>query len=572
MNTLAIALDRNRTFAASMAILLSLGMALALGGIGLAPAGAQAPAPVFIESDIFDVPGNFVKIIIQKWSATDPTAEQRIEELGGKVTLQLPIVDGFSAEIPADRVADLEGLEGARSITLDRRVQVQGSSTDSSNLKSVYPKAVRATNMWKKGHTGEGVTVALIDTGITEVTDISGRVLPVYDDLTGEWSPCLNLTAEDHCNDSYGHGTFMAGIIAGDGAASNGTYEGTAPDANLVSIKIAGYDGSADVSRVLAAIQWTVTFRERYGIKVLNLSLGTNGTGSYETDPLNYAVQRAWNSGIVVVVSASNLGPDPQTISKPADDPWVITVGAIDDVGTVGYGDDTIPNFSARGPTAADGLAKPDLVAPGGHIVSLRAPGSAIDTEFPNYIDDHYRRGSGTSMSAAVVSGSVATMLEADPTMSPNRVKYALMSTAKNVASDDEMTVGKGIPNVYDAAFNAPAGEANFGLARSSGLGGLDATRGDVMVQADNPELTIVSGVLTLQLLLWDPVSYTSGDWSGSAWYGSAWYGSAWYGSAWYGSAWYGSAWYGSAWYGEMDGSAWYGSAWYGSAWYGAWE
>src|SRR5207245_1877202 len=129
-----------------------------------------------------------------------------------------------------------------------------------------------------------------------------------------------------------------------------------------------------------AAIQWVVSFKDRYGIKVLNLSLGTDSTQTYRTDPLNYAVERAWDSGIVVVVSASNRGPGPATISKPGDDPLVITVGAVDDRGTPGLGDDELPNFSSHGPTAADGLAKPDLVAPGGHIVSLRAPGSAIDT------------------------------------------------------------------------------------------------------------------------------------------------------------------------------------------------
>src|SRR4029077_7912703 len=143
------------------------------------------------------------------------------------------------------------------------------------------------------------------------------------------------------------------------------------------------------------------------------------------------------DSGIAVVVAASNRGPGPGTISKPGDDPLVITVGAVDDMGTPGLGDDQLPNFSSHGPTAADGLAKPDLGAPGGHLVSLRAPGSAIDTQFPTYVDGAYRRGSGTSMATGVVSGSVALMLQANPGMTPNRVKFALTSTARPAASND---------------------------------------------------------------------------------------------------------------------------------------
>src|SRR5207244_10144037 len=194
---------------------------------------------------------------------------------------------------------------------------------------------------------------------------------------------------------------------------------------------------------------------------------------------------------------------------KPAHDPGVITAGAIDDHGTSNLNDDSIPNFSARGPTAAAGLAKPDLVAPGGHIISLRAPGSAIDTQFPNYVDGSYRKGSGTSMSTGVVSGTVALMLQANPAWSPNRVKYALTATARQDASNDRMDVGAGVVDAFAATYTAPAGSANAGLDRSTGLGSLDASRGTVQVQANNTDQTIVNGFLTMQLVLWDPVAYT---------------------------------------------------------------
>jgi len=523
-----------------------------------------------------------VHIIIRKVVASDRAPEAAVARLGGLVTRDLSIIDGFAATVPASAVGSLARVDGVRVISLDRKVAVAGGgSNDSPN--SVYPKVVRSTNVNNAGITGRTITVAVVDTGITEVADLAGRVVPVQNGgLVGGTSPCKNFSGESTCDDSYGHGTFIAGIIAGDGAASAGKWKGVAPQANLLSVKIAGASGAADVSNVLAGIQWVVSFKNTYNIKVLNLSLGTNSTQTYRSDPMNYAVEKAWDAGIVVVVAASNLGPNPGTVSKPGDDPWVITVGATDDKGTVGLGDDTIPNFSARGPTAADGLAKPDLVAPGGHIISLRAPGSAIDTQFPNYVDGSYRKGSGTSMSTGVVSGIAALMLQANPSWSPNRVKYALTATARPAASSDPMDVGAGVADAYAATFSAPAGTANAGLDHSTGLGSLDASRGSVQVQADNTDQTIVNGYLTMQLLLWDPIAYTGLPWNSTTWQvsqfsGGAWYGGAWYGGAWYGGAWYGGAWYGGAWYGQPDGGAWYGGAWYGGAWYGgawygAWE
>jgi serine protease AprX len=510
-----------------------------------------------------------VPIIVQKQPGASGV-EGSISRLGGSVTRDLSIVNGFAAVVPAASLADLSRVTGVRVISLDRTVRVAEGPGGSAN--SVYRKVVRADDVNQAGYKGQGMTVAVVDTGIADVPDLAGRIVQVETGLLGDSSPCQNFSGEPGCEDSYGHGTFIAGIIAGNGASSGGKWKGVAPQAKVLSVKIAGRSGSADVSTLLAAIQWVVSYKNTYDIKVLNLSLGTTGTQSYTTDPLNYAVQEAWEKGIVVVVSASNAGPEPGTITKPGDDPWVITVGATDDRGTPGLGDDELPNFSARGPTAADGMAKPDLAAPGGHIVSLRAPGSEIDEQFPNYIDGAYRKGSGTSMSTAVVSGTVALMLQRNPSWSPNRVKFALTATARDAASDDVMAVGAGVADAHSATFSAPAGTANAGLDRSSGMGSLDASRGTVRVQADDVPPTLISGLLTAQLLLWDPILYIGVGWNALTWQGSQWYGSQWYGSQWYGSQWYGSQWYGSQWYGELNGSQWYGSQWYGSQWYGAWE
>jgi len=515
-----------------------------------------------------------VRVIVQQRAAADAAPALAVRRLGGQVTRALPIVAGFAATVPATVVDELARLPGVRAVTPDDRVRVQGTA-DTGNLRSVYPKAIRAEDAWRRGVTGRGVTVAVVDTGVApNLPDLSGRLVQVTDDLTGQTTPCKNLSGELDCNDRYGHGTFIAGLVAGDGASSDGRWKGVAPEASILSVKAAGADGSADVSNILAAIQWVVSFKERYGIRVLNLSLGTDSTQDWRVDPLNYAVERAWTAGMTVVVAAGNRGPAPGTISKPADDPWVITVGATDDRGTAALNDDQLPDFSGRGPTA-QGVAKPDVVAPGAHVISLRAPGSTIDTRFPSYVDGSYRRGSGTSMATAVVSGAVALMLQANPRFPPDRVKHALVATARDAAAADPMAVGAGVVDADAAAFSAPAGVANQGLARSNGRGSLALSRGSVQLQTGDPLGSVLGPVLgatlTAQLLLWNPGGYTGVPWVPSDWYLSTWEVNRWNRVTWYGNDWPGMKWHGSTWYGQaQDGS--YGSSLAGSAWYGAWE
>jgi serine protease AprX len=515
-----------------------------------------------------------VQVIVQKTSAADPAPELAVRRLGGRVTRALPIVAGFAATVPAAAVDALARLAGVRAVTPDDRVRVQGAAS-ASPIRSVYPQVVRADAAWQRGITGRGVTVAVLDTGVAAgLPDLAGRLVQVRNDLTGRTEPCKNLSGELDCNDRYGHGTFIAGLVAGNGASSGGRWKGVAPEANILSVKAAGADGSADVSNILAAIQWVVSFKDRYNIRVLNLSLGTDSTQDWRTDPLNYAVERAWAAGMTVVVAASNEGPAAGTITKPADDPWVITVGATDDRGTVGVGDDRLPDFSGRGPTA-HGLAKPDLAAPGAHVISLRAPGSTIDTQFPNYVDGAYRQGSGTSMATGVASGAAALMLQANPGFTPDRVKHALVATARDAASSDPLAVGAGVVDANAAAFSAPPGTANQGLARSNGKGSLALSRGSVQVKADDLLGSVLGptlgATLTAQLLLWNPGGYTGIAWVPSNWYLSTWELHRWNRVNWYGNDWPGRKWHGSSWYGQEDGES-YGSPLAGSAWYGAWE
>ncbi len=499
-------------------------------------------------------------------------AEAAARRLGAVVTRDLPIIDGFAARVPADRVARIADVPGVRSVTPDARMHVQASSTSSSTtydtLPSVYRTVVGADKLAAAGGNGQGVTVALIDTGVDPMQDLAGRIVPVPNALGTATEPCMDFSGTGTCADQYGHGTFVAGLIAGDGAASNGTYVGAAPKASILSVKIAGADGSADVSNVLAAIQWVVSYRSTFNVSVLNLSLGTDSTNPYKQSPLDYAVERAWNAGMTVVVAASNRGPGTGTISKPADDPFVLTVGAIDDGGTAGLGDDSMPNFSSRGPTAADGLAKPDVVADGAHVVSLAAPGATITTEFPSSMAAPYRRGSGTSFATGIVSGLVADMLSVAPTMTPDRVKFALMSTAVPDASTDPYAVGSGLVNGYSAVVNAPAGLADQNVTPSAGGAGLAADRGTVELSAAGTTLSAGTGGLTAQLQLFDPVAYLTSPWTEASWLTSQWSGNSWEDNSWEGNSWEGNSWEGN----NFSATAWYGNSWAGSAWYGAWD
>jgi serine protease AprX len=527
-----------------------------------AASGTPVPAPSAVVDPALRAAHGTVGVVVMGTRA----AESAVIKAGGAITRQLPIIHGFAAKVPANDVNLIAKVPGVVSVTMDRKTHVQSTIGSTNNLPDVFAKATNGANLANAGGNGQGVTVALIDTGVTQMADLAGVLVPLTPDVLGmPQQPCLNLSGDGTCDDLYGHGTFMAGIIAGNGSASGGKYVGMAPGARIVSIKIASRDGSSDVSTIIAALQWVVQNQATYNIRVLNLSLGTDSTQSYHVDPLDYAAEQAWNAGIIVNVAASNRGPAAGTISDPANDPFVVTVGAIDDLGTQGLQDDVLPNFTGRGPTASDGLAKPDVVAPGAHIVSLAAPGASITTEYPSTMPAPYRRGSGTSMATAVVSGLEAQMLSIQPLLTNNRVKFELMSTAHTDASTDPMSVGAGIVD-GSAALNAGPGLANVGVTPGLGTGSLAAARGTTGVVLDDTSSTVLdanAGDLTQALTTFP---------EGSSWFGSSWFGSSWFGSSWFGSSWFGSSWFGSSWFGQPNSTSDYGSSWFGSSWFGAWD
>jgi serine protease AprX len=267
---------------------------------------------------------------------------------------------------------------------------------------------------WSTGNRGKGVGIAVLDTGVSPVEGLAGRLVHGPD-----------LSGEGTTTDTYGHGTVMAGVAAG-AAAGSGTQSGVAPEATVVAVKVAGRNGAVDVSTMLQAMHWVSAYADQYGIRVLNLSWGTDSTQDPAVDPLNHAVQRLWEQGIVVVVAAGNDGPRAGTVAKPADDPMVLSVGAYDDKGDANERNDVLAPWSSRGPTAA-GTAKPELVAPGRTLVAVRSPGSAVEQENPKaLVAPAYVKGSGTSQAAAVVSGLAALVVAARPELTPDQVKRVL--------------------------------------------------------------------------------------------------------------------------------------------------
>ena len=297
--------------------------------------------------------------------------------------------------------------------------------------------------------TGKGVNVAVIDSGVQPHPDLpSSRIVKFVDFVSGKSTPY----------DDYGHGTHVAGIVAGSGASSNGKYTGVAPGAGIVALKVLDGEGRGSTSNVMAALEWVLANHATYNVRVVNLSLGHPIFESAATDPLVQMVQQVSRRGIVVSVAAGNMGRNSlgQTvygsIMSPANAQGAVAVGATDTNDSLVRSDDAIAPFSSRGPTRYDYYAKPDVVAPGHHIVSLLSPNSYLAGRYPGLkIDSGYFRLNGTSMAAPVAAGTAALLFSANPDLTANTVKATLQFTAQKMAALDVMTQGAGQLNVAGA-------------------------------------------------------------------------------------------------------------------------
>ena len=468
-----------------------------LAAVGLSLGLLFASVPGFGQQ-MAQATSEMVDVIVRELPGAGSAPEQMVEDLGGNVGRHIDLIDGFTATVPETGLSALEATRKVHSVTRDQRVHLlhavdgyDGATAPGSLYNARL--ALRADDTWHDGFTGKGVDVALIDSGVVPVEGLTypGKVVN-GPDLSLE----ANAPTVRHL-DTFGHGTHMAGIIAGRDAAVTETgkrtktdhdnFQGIAPDARILNVKVAASNGATDVSQVIAAIDWVVQHRNDPGmnVRVLNLSFGTDGTQSYELDPLAYAAEVAWHKGIVVVVAAGNSQFGNNALNNPAYDPYVLAVGAADTKGTpYDVSDDTVPEWSARG-TASRG---PDLVAPGKSVASLRAPGSMIDEMHPEgRVNARLFKGSGTSQSAAMVSGAAALLLQHRPNLTPDQVKALLTSTATKLPNVDAQGQGAGLVNVR-AAQKALTPTAVQTWPRATGLGSLEKARGTVHLVMKGPD------------------------------------------------------------------------------------
>jgi serine protease AprX len=510
--------------------------------------------------------------------APEAIAARAIDALGGSITRAMPAMDIVVADLPVDEVHALASTPGVLSVTPNASVQLLGTvdGMDPNKSPGSWLKVAHNTRlieMWHNGWTGKGIDVALIDSGVAPVEGLAVNVIN-GPDLSFE-SQASNLTHID----TYGHGTHLAGLIAGrDSSIPPGhededvdnAFVGAAPGARIVSLKVASSDGATDVSQVIAAIDWVVEHRNTDGlnIRVLNLSFGTDSTQDYRLDPLAYAAEVAWLHGIVVVVSAGNSGLETSRLNDPAYDPYVIAVGADDTKGSDDPKDDVTPSWESRG----NSERHPDVVAPGQSIVSLRNPGAFVDESYPGARigTSRFFKGSGSSQAAAIVSGAVATLLQQRPWMTPDQVKAQLMNTASPLPRADSLAQGAGLIDLHDARSVKPpaAADAIQTWPRSTGLGSLQGARGSLVAYDGDVALT---GEQTIFGDTWDPASWASASWNGTAWSGGTWSGRTWSGDCWCANSWSGRTWSGRTWSGNAwSGRTWSGRTWSGRTWSGA--
>lgn len=351
-----------------------------------------------------------IPVIITGKDCNCDDLEKYVIEAGGKIKHKLPIIDAVAAYMPSVGVRNITRGRVVNKILLDDRAY---------KLMNVATVTVGSDYANEHGLTGKNIGVAVIDTGVSPHSDLTRPVnrIIAFKDFVGDKSSPY---------DDDGHGTHVAGIIAGNGFSSRGKYMGVAPDANIIAIKALDAEGSGSISDVVAGIQWAIENKERYNIKVATLSLGTKAKSSCQEDPLCRAVDAAIRSGITVVTAAGNSGPEPSTINSPGINPRAITVGAFNDRSASNNDDIKVPDFSSRGPTP-EGYTKPDILAPGVDIKSLA------------HDKNGYVELTGTSMAAPIVAGCAALLYENNDKLSPSQIKALITENAANLGLDQQI-------------------------------------------------------------------------------------------------------------------------------------
>ncbi len=515
----------------------------------------QALVAAFAEAE---VKLGTVRSLVETTGTVDQAAvTQANAELNAALDAADVLMDDAVVGASAEQLAALEGaddaLNGAVAAVTD---VVDVDQTWISDLAGWTPNIRYAIDRRgpERPLSGQGIDIAIIDSGVTPVQGLDGNKVINGPDLSSDGQDPATSNI-----DLYGHGTHLAGIIAGnDGGipvAGVPFFTGIAPDARLVNVKVADADGETSIAQIVAGIEWVIANKQANGmnIRIVTLAFGYDWEGDMP-DPLSSAVEEAWNQGIVVVISAGNRGNGSAGLDHPAVNPYVIAVAGSDHGDPLVASDDVIAPWSSSG----DGVRNPDFAAPGRSIVSLRAPGSYADLTFPeSHIGDRFAVASGTSQAAAVASGTIALLLDRDESLTPDQIKALLMDTARSI-EPGELLDGDGRVRLSFSLFRL----------RTRGVLGYEAQ--------SHPRLALPPegfGTLNPDLLGagWAGGSWSGGGWAGGSWSGAGWAGGGWAGAGWAGGSWSGGSWSGGSWSGgSWSGGSWSGGGWAGGSWSGA--
>lgn len=342
-----------------------------------------------------------------------PQGEMTKNSVSSKITADLPLINGIALELDQSQLGLIAGLGSGINVWNDGLISIPTpvaveTSNEIGAKMDVATQTLGLDKLHAQGFTGKDTTICVIDTGIAQHPDVKDRIIAFKDFVNGK----------DVAYDDQGHGTHCAGIAAGDGSSSGGKFVGSAPEANLVGVKVLDRNGSGNFSDVIKGIQWAIENKDSLGIDVVSMSLGGGVTQSSKKDPVSLAAEKAVEAGLIMCVAAGNEGPRPGTIGTPGNAEKVITVGAMNDKGTVDKSDDDMANFSSVGPTKIDGLMKPDIIAPGVNITAAAHNGTG------------YVSMSGTSMATPCAAGVMAIAAQVKPGINPMDLKKAAMDTA----------------------------------------------------------------------------------------------------------------------------------------------
>jgi serine protease AprX len=478
------------------------------------PAVVEEPrmSPALLEM-VSESTDEMVRVIVQK-ADRSKSAESFVEKLGGSIIHDLYIINAFAAELPVRALRTLSTQEGVQWVSLDAPVvsssgvigayETKETVLSSSEYGNTFLETIYAHKLHAQGITGQGITVAVIDSGIGKHEDLAERMI---------------VSSEYGYGDPYGHGTHVAGIASGDDA--DGLYTGVAPGAQIISLGISDETGMGYESDVVAALQWVDDNKDTYNIRVVNLSLNSTVEASYHNSPMSAAVEILWFKGVVIVASVGNKGPAGShntAKTAPASDPFIIVVGASDEHDTSGRSDDSIAPFSSHGNTV-DGHSRPDIIAPGYDIYSALSPDSSWDIEHPNRLapEGEYIRLSGTSMAAPVVTGTVALLLQDEPNLTPDQVKYRLLnpSSGSNWTSLYDDLDGYPYLNAYAVVYGSTTQEANTGLTPHMLLAKIALI---AYWSSENVDESVNWDSVNWDSVNWDSVNWDSVNWDSVNW------------------------------------------------------